>query len=93
MDEDIKKLRGRYHGALLGLAAGDALGTTLEFTEVARLPQAASRRIGSPLDDVGHRGARKALIGATCPTPSAAGPEWQTNSATIAEGITHEILS
>jgi ADP-ribosyl-[dinitrogen reductase] hydrolase len=24
-------LRGRYHGALLGLAAGDALGTTLEF--------------------------------------------------------------
>jgi len=25
------KLRGRYHGALLGLAAGDALGTTLEF--------------------------------------------------------------
>lgn len=25
-------LRARYHGALLGLAAGDALGTTLEFT-------------------------------------------------------------
>ena len=24
-------LRGRYHGALLGLAVGDALGTTLEF--------------------------------------------------------------
>jgi hypothetical protein len=24
-------LRGRYHGALLGLATGDALGTTLEF--------------------------------------------------------------
>jgi ADP-ribosyl-[dinitrogen reductase] hydrolase len=26
-----KQLRNRYHGALLGLAAGDALGTTLEF--------------------------------------------------------------
>jgi ADP-ribosyl-[dinitrogen reductase] hydrolase len=26
------RLRARYHGALLGLAAGDALGTTLEFT-------------------------------------------------------------
>lgn len=25
-------LRARYHGALLGLTAGDALGTTLEFT-------------------------------------------------------------
>jgi ADP-ribosylglycohydrolase len=27
----LRKLRDRYHGALLGLAAGDALGTTLEF--------------------------------------------------------------
>ena len=27
----LRILRGRYHGALLGLAAGDALGTTLEF--------------------------------------------------------------
>jgi hypothetical protein len=26
-----RRLRDRYHGALLGLAAGDALGTTLEF--------------------------------------------------------------
>jgi ADP-ribosylglycohydrolase len=33
----------RYHGALLGLAAGDALGTTLEFT-----PRAAV----TPLDDM-----------------------------------------
>jgi ADP-ribosyl-[dinitrogen reductase] hydrolase len=33
----------RYHGALLGLAAGDALGTTLEFT-----PRAAVR----PIDDM-----------------------------------------
>ena len=29
--ENTKQLRDRYHGALLGLAAGDALGTTLEF--------------------------------------------------------------
>jgi ADP-ribosyl-[dinitrogen reductase] hydrolase len=29
--ENTKQLRNRYHGALLGLAAGDALGTTLEF--------------------------------------------------------------
>ena len=36
-------LLGRYHGALLGLAAGDALGTTLEF-----------KRRGSftPIDDI-----------------------------------------
>ncbi|MEA3410191.1 MAG: ADP-ribosylglycohydrolase family protein [Pseudomonadota bacterium] len=27
----VYALRSRYHGALLGLAAGDALGTTLEF--------------------------------------------------------------
>ena len=26
-----RRLRDRYHGALLGLAVGDALGTTLEF--------------------------------------------------------------
>ena len=29
--ERRRKLRDRYHGAMLGLAAGDALGTTLEF--------------------------------------------------------------
>ena len=36
-------LLGRYHGALLGLAAGDALGTTVEF-----------KRRGSftPIDDI-----------------------------------------
>jgi ADP-ribosyl-[dinitrogen reductase] hydrolase len=28
---DTLNIRNRYHGALLGLAAGDALGTTLEF--------------------------------------------------------------
>src|SRR5262249_9599752 len=28
---DTKNLRDRYRGALLGLAVGDALGTTLEF--------------------------------------------------------------
>jgi ADP-ribosyl-[dinitrogen reductase] hydrolase len=31
MTNDTETLRYRYHGALLGLAAGDALGTTLEF--------------------------------------------------------------
>src|ERR1700736_5776077 len=31
INENTKQLRNRYHGALLGLAAGDALGTTLEF--------------------------------------------------------------
>jgi ADP-ribosyl-[dinitrogen reductase] hydrolase len=32
VDAEISKMtRERYHGALLGLAAGDALGTTLEF--------------------------------------------------------------
>jgi ADP-ribosyl-[dinitrogen reductase] hydrolase len=31
MIDTLKQLRNRYHGALLGLAAGDALGTTLEF--------------------------------------------------------------
>ena len=30
-NENTKKLRNRYRGALLGLACGDALGTTLEF--------------------------------------------------------------
>jgi ADP-ribosyl-[dinitrogen reductase] hydrolase len=30
-NENKKRLRNRCHGALLGLAAGDALGTTLEF--------------------------------------------------------------
>jgi ADP-ribosyl-[dinitrogen reductase] hydrolase len=34
---------GRYHGALLGLASGDALGTTLEFTSPASL---------APIDDM-----------------------------------------
>src|SRR4029077_7663958 len=31
INENTKQLRNRYHGALLGLAVGDALGTTLEF--------------------------------------------------------------
>jgi len=31
MTNNIKTLRDRYRGALLGLACGDALGTTLEF--------------------------------------------------------------
>ena len=35
--------RDRYHGALLGLAAGDALGTTLEFTRKGQV---------EPIDDM-----------------------------------------
>jgi ADP-ribosyl-[dinitrogen reductase] hydrolase len=31
MTENKRQLRNRYHGALLGLAVGDALCTTLEF--------------------------------------------------------------
>jgi ADP-ribosyl-[dinitrogen reductase] hydrolase len=31
MIDKLNQLRDRYRGALLGLAAGDALGTTLEF--------------------------------------------------------------
>jgi ADP-ribosyl-[dinitrogen reductase] hydrolase len=37
----------RYHGALLGLAAGDALGTTLEFTP---------RRAVTPISDMAGGG-------------------------------------
>jgi len=36
-------LLSRYHGALIGLAAGDALGTTLEFTRRGSIP---------PIDDM-----------------------------------------
>jgi ADP-ribosyl-[dinitrogen reductase] hydrolase len=39
----MPSLLSRYHGALLGLAAGDALGTTLEFTR---------RESFTPIDDM-----------------------------------------
>jgi len=38
----------RYHGALLGLAAGDALGTTLEFTSKASVRPIDDRVAGGP---------------------------------------------
>ena len=39
----IDRLRNRYHGTLLGLATGDALGTTLEFRRPATF---------APIDDI-----------------------------------------
>jgi ADP-ribosylglycohydrolase len=42
VDAEISKMtRERYHGALLGLAAGDALGTTLEFKPPGTFPPLA----------------------------------------------------
>jgi len=38
--------RERYRGALLGLAAGDALGTTLEFKPPGRLQNGLAGQVG-----------------------------------------------
>jgi len=38
MTDTLKQLRNRYRGALLGLAAGDALGTTNEFKPPGSFP-------------------------------------------------------
>lgn len=38
--------RARYQGTLLGLAAGDALGTTLEFTRPGTFEQPITDMIG-----------------------------------------------
>lgn len=40
----------RYHGALLGLAAGDALGTTLEFTSRDAVTPISDMTGGGPFD-------------------------------------------
>jgi ADP-ribosylglycohydrolase len=48
MNENTKQLRDRYHGALLGLAAGDALGTTLEFKSPGTFRPLADMQGGGP---------------------------------------------
>ena len=42
------ELRDRYRGAMLGLAAGDALGTTLEFTARGRFDPLTDMVGGGP---------------------------------------------
>jgi ADP-ribosyl-[dinitrogen reductase] hydrolase len=44
------KLRNRYHGALLGLAAGDAIGTTLEFKSPGTFRPLTDMVGGGPFD-------------------------------------------
>ena len=41
-------LRERYHGALLGLAAGDAVGTTVEFCPRGTFPPVTDMTGGGP---------------------------------------------
>ena len=43
-------LRDRYRGALLGLAVGDALGTTLEFAARDSLPPVTGMVGGGPFN-------------------------------------------
>ena len=50
INEDTKQLRNRYHGALLGLAAGDALGTTLEFKSPGTFRPLADMQGGGPFN-------------------------------------------
>ena len=45
-----KQLRNRYHGALLGLAAGDALGTTLEFKSPGTFRPLTDMQGGGPFN-------------------------------------------
>jgi hypothetical protein len=46
-DEGVTAMLDRYRGALLGLAAGDALGTTLAFSAPGTF---------TPIDEYGWRG-------------------------------------
>ena len=50
MNQNTKQLRDRYHGALLGLAAGDALGTTLEFKSPGTFRPLADMVGGGPFN-------------------------------------------
>lgn len=43
-------LRARYHGALLGLAVGDAVGTTVEFSPRGTFPPVTEMTGGGPFD-------------------------------------------
>jgi ADP-ribosylglycohydrolase len=46
----LRILRDRYHGTLLGLAAGDALGTTLEFKSPGTFRPLADMQGGGPFN-------------------------------------------
>src|ERR1700732_2426031 len=50
MNKNTKQLRNRYHGALLGLAAGDALGTTLEFKPPGSFKRLTDMQGGGPFN-------------------------------------------
>jgi ADP-ribosylglycohydrolase len=50
INEDTKQSRNRYHGALLGLAAGDAFGTTLEFKSPGTFRPLADMVGGGPFN-------------------------------------------
>jgi ADP-ribosyl-[dinitrogen reductase] hydrolase len=50
MTNETETLRNRYHGALLGLAAGDALGTTLEFKPPGTFSPIADMIGGGPFN-------------------------------------------
>ena len=50
MNENTKQLRDRYHGALLGLVAGDAIGTTLEFKSPGTFRPLADMQGGGPFN-------------------------------------------
>ena len=73
---DDKALRDRARGALLGLAVGDALGTTLEF----KPKDSWSRRIGRPQGKVSSNSSAmvslvlRPLISGPCIPSSEAAP-------------------
>ena len=68
----------RYRGALLGLAAGDALGTTLEFTRAGHL------RRRSPTWSAADRSASRPGSGPTTPRWRCAWPRaWSSAAASI----------
>jgi ADP-ribosyl-[dinitrogen reductase] hydrolase len=50
INEDTKQSRNRCHGALLGLAAGDAFGTTLEFKSPGTFRPLADMVGGGPFN-------------------------------------------
>jgi hypothetical protein len=50
INENTKLLRNRYRGALLGLAAGDALGATLEFKPPGTFRPLTDMRGGGPFN-------------------------------------------
>lgn len=67
-------LKERFRGALLGLAAGDAVGTTVEFRPRGSFPPVTDMVGGGPF---GLRPGEFAMSGQY-------GAEWETPSATLA---------